>query len=478
MFKIVSKTGDLYDVLDTSDGVVESVSGSALVKYMQSGVSISGCHWSKSRLLTEIDGMYHAKPQKEGQKYAFVQDNRGILLSPTKEEKAWYLVRKGKAKVLEMNPLAIQLKREQDNTDKSRFVIGIDPGDTTGIAVVQEGGSCNKAVFRAEIQHRKDVSKKIGQRRDYRRARRSEKRHRPARFNNRASSRKEGRVAPSIRHRKDEVLRLVRYLVKRIGISGICCEDVAFDVRALADGYKPYGRQYRVSNRLDENIRKAVVLRDGCKCRRCGVSNGRLEVHHIVPRRHNGSNTLGNLITLCNGCHSLVTGNEGNFESYFQSLINGSEVSIRPAMHVMQGKSYLYSQLDMLCPLELCAGGDTANRRIDWGIPKSHTNDAACVTRIRCTPDNLRTYCYTIKPLCRKLKTKQDTSGKAIRHRDLVWYTPRGRNSIKCYVIGILVSGRFAGYYKLKSLDGEQFGPVSVNSLKLISSSQFGMLFA
>ena len=101
---------------------------------------------------------------KENQKYAFVQDSRGVLLSPTKVEKAWYMIRHNKAELIETEPMVIQLLREQDNTDMSYFKIGIDPGDTTGIAIVQESHlnmSSNKTVFKANIHHRNDIKKKL-----------------------------------------------------------------------------------------------------------------------------------------------------------------------------------------------------------------------------------------------------------------------------------------------------------------------------
>lgn len=420
----------------------------------------------------------------ENQKYAFVQDVRGVLLSPTKEQKAWYLIRHRKAKLLRKDPMVIQLLREQDNTDMSYFKIGIDPGGTTGIAIVQESHlnmSSNKTVFKAEIQHRKDVSKKISIRAEYRRARRSEKRYRKPRFDNRASSRREGRTAPSIRSQKDEIMRVINFLLKYIDVAGIYCEDVAFDIRALVDGYKPYFWQYQKSNRLDENIRKATIIRDNCKCRQCGVSDTVLQVHHITPRRQGGSNTLGNLITLCSSCHAQVTGNEDSYKGYFYSLIAGRDIKIKPAMHVMQGKNYLYSNLrkivDKNC-VELTTGGDTANRRLDWGIEKAHANDAACITDVRCLPENLRTYTYIIKPQRKKSQTKQDTSKLAIKHRDLVWYTPRGREPVKCVVLAVLETGACAGKYKLKSLSGERFGPIGIKSLRLINSGQESLLFA
>lgn len=47
--------------------------------------------------------------------------------------------------------------------------------------------------------------------------------------------------------------------------------------------------------------------RDNWTCRDCGVkcANGvRIAAHHIIPRRHGGSDDLDNLLTLCGSCHS------------------------------------------------------------------------------------------------------------------------------------------------------------------------------
>ena len=483
VYKIVDKIDSNYMVLDTSDGVVEPVSEHELVLLRSSSTYIDGCYYSRGRLYTVIDDIYHNKPMKSNQKFSFVLDSRGVILSPTKEEKAWYLIRKGRAKLLRQYPMVIQLQKEQDNTDFSYFKIGIDPGDTTGIAVVQESHlnmSSNKTVFKAEIQHRKDVSKKMTVRAEYRRARRSEKRYRKERFDNRAASRRRGRIAPSIKCRKDEIIRVLNLLLKYIDVSGIYCEDVAFDIRALTDGYKPYSWQYQKSNRLDENIRRAVIMRDKCTCMNCGVSGVALEVHHITPRRENGSNTVGNLITLCSYCHEKITGNEDNYKDYFYSLTCGRNVPLKPAMHVMQGKTYLYGKFKELVGddnVHLCTGGDTANLRLDWDIEKTHTNDAVCITGVRCLPNNLKTYVYTIKPQRKKVQTTQDTSGLAIKHRDLVWYKPRGREPVKCYVTAIIETGRCVGKYKLKSLYGERFGPIDIKSLRLINNENSSLLF-
>ncbi|MDP9316397.1 MAG: group II intron reverse transcriptase/maturase [Chloroflexota bacterium] len=50
------------------------------------------------------------------------------------------------------------------------------------------------------------------------------------------------------------------------------------------------------------NTKDVVVARDGHQCADCG-SRANLDVHHILPRRNGGKDTLDNLITLCERCH-------------------------------------------------------------------------------------------------------------------------------------------------------------------------------
>lgn len=57
-------------------------------------------------------------------------------------------------------------------------------------------------------------------------------------------------------------------------------------------------------------IRSLVVMRDGYKCRSCGVRaanrrevSGMFEVDHIIPVSEGGSNHFSNLQTLCRECH-------------------------------------------------------------------------------------------------------------------------------------------------------------------------------
>lgn len=370
--------------------------------------------------------------------YVFVLDANGKHLSPTKEQKAWFFIRKKRATLVSKYPMVIQLNKEipDDKICKDEIRCGIDDGGLhTGIALVQKCQTKNKVLFKGVIEQRNDVKHLMDVRRGYRRYHRYHKRYRPARFNNRSSSKKEGKIAPSILQKRQATIRAVAQLNKWINITDYWLEDVAIDIRALTDGFKPYKWQYQKSNRLDENIRKAVILRDGCQCVECGRTNCKLEVHHIKPRRSNGSNVLSNLITLCERCHQNTERREELFMDKYFALLNSSDNKyLNYAQHVMIGKKWLREQLSSLGILHLTNGGDTANKRIDWNIEKFHSNDAICITNLQ--PDTCDVKEWTIKPMRRQSKAKADNV-LGIKHRDLVEYTFKSGETHRGYVTAL-----------------------------------------
>ena len=125
--------------------------------------------------------------------YAYVVDNDNKPLSPTKETKAWYMIRKGKAVLVSKYPMTIRLLRVIPKEDicKDEVRLGIDDGSLhTGIAVVQKGKNYNKVLLKGTIEHRNDVKKLMEIRRGYRRLRRYNKRYRKCRFSNKTFNNK------------------------------------------------------------------------------------------------------------------------------------------------------------------------------------------------------------------------------------------------------------------------------------------------
>lgn len=371
--------------------------------------------------------------------YCFVLDAQGHQLSPTKEKRAWYLIRKQNATLKNKFPMVIQLVKKvpKEEIDSTTIHLGIDDGSKqVGIALVQECKTENKPVFKGTIELRTDVKEKLAIRRGHRRYRRQHKKYRPARFDNRSSSKSDGRIPPSIKQKKESILRVVKHLNKWVRINKIFLEDVLLDIRALEKGYKPYRWEYQQSNRLDENIRKAIILRDRNTCQDCGTTNTRLEVHHIIPRRLNGGDTIHNLITLCSSCHETLAGDELSHSKRFFQKIKGRNISFEDAMHVMQGKAYLQKSLQEVAPLTLTTGGDTANKRIDWNVEKTHPNDAIVISQLKVNPEQCEIENWAIKPMKKRSKKKTE-SVKGFYHRDFVRYTKRNGDSYLAYITAL-----------------------------------------
>ncbi|MFY1113417.1 MAG: RRXRR domain-containing protein, partial [Methanosarcinaceae archaeon] len=110
--------------------------------------------------------------------FVFVLSKEGTPLMPTKPAKARILLKTGKAKVVRTTPFTIKLLFESSNYTQP-VTAGMDTGSkVVGCAAIASG----KVLYQSEIYLREDVSKKMEQRRMYRRSRRSRKtRYRPAR---------------------------------------------------------------------------------------------------------------------------------------------------------------------------------------------------------------------------------------------------------------------------------------------------------
>jgi hypothetical protein len=65
---------------------------------------------------------------------------------------------------------------------------------------------------------------------------------------------------------------------------------------------------------IPDDVRRAVMRRDGYKCTECGWSHDEwnpsdarhLEIHHIQHHAKGGKNDEGNLLTLCTVCHDTI----------------------------------------------------------------------------------------------------------------------------------------------------------------------------
>ena len=301
----------------------------------------------------------------------YVINKNGNLLMPCKPSKARKLLRDGKAKAIKRTPFTIQLRWDcEENVQPIR--LGIDKGSkTTGFCAVGHG----EILISGHIKHRTDVSKKMTTRAVNRRQRRSRLWYRAPRFSNRSSSKRSGRLPPSIKTNVDEVLRVVRKLP--LPITTVVVEDVLIDIAKL-NNPQLQGKDYQQSNRLHENLRLATLLRDNFSCQQCKVKNTRLEAHHIQPKSQGGKDTIKNLITLCSTCHEKLHAGKIKLK---KSGVSAFKDQI--AQRTMQGKRYLAESLRHDYDYEKVYGYQTASFRKELGLEKDHDSDALAIVTMK-----------------------------------------------------------------------------------------------
>ncbi len=238
--------------------------------------------------------------------FVYVLDQHGRPLMPCRPQKARKLLRASKARVVSHTPFTIRLKYGSSGY-KQEVVAGMDTGSKKlGCAAVANG----QVVYAAEVELNNDISRKMKRRAAYRRTRRGRKiRYRPARWLNRASMRKSGHLAPSIRSKLESHLRERRFVESILPVGRWVVETANFDIHRITNP-KVTGRGYQEGPQKGYRKVKAYVLhRDGYKCQHkekgCDHS-AVLCVHHTTQRNDGGSDSPDNLITLCRTCHDAL----------------------------------------------------------------------------------------------------------------------------------------------------------------------------
>ena len=61
-------------------------------------------------------------------------------------------------------------------------------------------------------------------------------------------------------------------------------------------------KRVKLGKQIYRRLMKRVLERDGWRCQKCG-SLENLQVHHKTKRSQQGSDALGNLVSLCAHCH-------------------------------------------------------------------------------------------------------------------------------------------------------------------------------
>jgi len=393
--------------------------------------------------------------------YVFVLNGDGKPLSPCHPAVARKLLKAGRAVVERIMPFTIRLVETKPDPVIQPTTVGIDDGaKTAGIAVVQHNQGGDRVVFKAEVKLRNNVKKELSNRRMRRRARRSRLRRREPR---RRRKDKTGWIPPSIRGRKDNILRVVRDLAKLVLISRIVYEEGQFDVRALWDeGVKDYrcGPNSGFGNR-----RMAVLWRDGYVCQYCGVDCIKAgvvaEVDHVIPRSRGGTMAWTNLVCACRPCNQAKA-NRTAAEFGYPGIRGG--IFTYPTW-LQQGKTYIKKQLGCIAHLEIGYGWQTSERRRGIGLDKSHTNDAiALAAKASWVEDGVGAFRIVARRRRQDMHSRKHAGFAGFRHWDIVRYTRRDGGSFVGTVRSFVPSRKVV---KCRLPFSDNY-PVSVGRLRLI----------
>lgn len=363
------------------------------------------------------------------QERAIVLNGDGQPLGTTKSGRAGYLIRKGKARFVQPMPFTIQLTYTVPNPVMQKHTLGIDDGaKTAGIVVIAHNQTGDAVVLKTEVALRSDVTHLMGFRRSRRQGRRSHLRHRQPRSRR---GNKNGQIPPSIRVRKDNVLREAQDLARLLPITRIVYEEGQFDTRALWDANVT---DYQSGpNSGFENRKKAVLWRDKYICRYCGVdcieAGVVAEVDHILPRSRGGTAAWRNLVCACRDCNqkkgSRTAAEFGHPET------KGTQFKY-PA-HLQVGKTYIKEELAKLAPVEVVYGWQTSARRKRLGLDKSHVNDAIGMAAVSpSVEDDATEYRVVARRRRRSMQNLRHEDGYAgFRHWDVVrWERRDGQRPI------------------------------------------------
>ena len=330
-----------------------------------------------------------------------VMSKTGMRLMPTSEYRARKLLKSKKATVYGYHPFTIQLtERETGDVQPVEFCM-----DTGYLHIGMSVKSEKHEYLGMQVDTLTDEKQKHDSCRMYRRQRRSRKRYRQSRFNNR--KRNDGWIAPSLEHKKDIHIQIISRISNVMPVTNITLEMGNFDtqvLKALEEGNPlPQGIDYQHGERYGiATLREAVFARDKYTCQCCGrtIADGAiLHVHHIIYRSRGGTNRMSNLATVCDRCHTPANHKpRGKLYNWKPQI-----ASFKGATYMTTIRWKLYNEVKSKFPdvnIHITYGAETKERRRVFDITKSHVNDAFVMGQFH--PK------HRSKPVCYKKKRRNN----------------------------------------------------------------------
>lgn len=300
--------------------------------------------------------------QTDGHKVkVFVINKNGEPLMPCKPAKARHLLKEKKATVISRKPFTIKLDWSCEKNIQ-KISLGIDAGaKTIGFSAV----SSNKELISGEYALRTDMSKKLTARSLSRRERRSRLWHRKPRYMNRSNAKTKGTLPPSIQHKVDTHIRLIKKIKSILPISKTIVEVAQFDTQKLQNA-DIKGTEYQEGQMQEyDNLRAFIFSRDNHTCQICKKRGGIMDIHHIIPKKNGGSNRPNNLVCLHSKCHKKL--HSGKINHTFKKPKQFKETTVM---------NNIWSRVVNKLNCDYTFGHITKRERIEQGLDKTHYDDA------------------------------------------------------------------------------------------------------
>jgi 5-methylcytosine-specific restriction endonuclease McrA len=359
-------------------------------------------------------------------------------LMPTTPARARILLKTGRAAVLRRFPFILILKEAKAEAAVQPLRLKLDPGaQTTGLAVVNDASG--EVVWAAEMSHRGDqVHTALLKRARVRRGRRlRHTQYRQPRFANRR--RTKGWLAPALLSRVQNVLTWVSRLSRFCPIGAISYELVCFDM-ALLQNPNIAGSEYQRGTLWGVEVRQYLLTMWEHRCAYCGATGVSLEIDHVIPQSHGGSNRVTNLVIACRVCN-LAKGDKlledfladrPEVHAHIQAQF---KAPLKDAALINSTRWALHERLKALgLPLETSSGGLTKWNRQIRGLPKRHWIDAACCGRS--TPPKL--LLHTVRPWLIEAKGRQSRQMVNVDHLGFPRSKPKGTSRVRGFRTGDL----------------------------------------
>ena len=314
----------------------------------------------------------------------FVIAEDGTKLMPTHNvKKVRKLLRTGRAVICKHEPFAIKL-----TYSTTKYTQPIEFKEDAGYQNIGVSACSAKHEYISETRILlKDEVEKHNDCRKYRITRRNRLRYRKPRFDNRTATKQPGWLAPSLKNKVLQHMRLLGIYSSVMPITSVVIEVAQFDtqvLKAVQDGAPlPSGTDYQHGERYGyDTLREAVFARDGYKCICCGksaiVDNAMLRCHHLGYWKNDRTNRLSNLASICTNCHTSKNHKQ-----------NGKLYGLGPITKNMSSAAFMnsvkYQIVELIkksypsLPVIVTFGSITKRTRNDRNLEKTHANDAYCM---------------------------------------------------------------------------------------------------